>query len=70
MKNEGTVDRAIRVVLGLVLLALAWIALGASPFGIVVGIVGLVLLVTGFVGFCPAYRLIGVRTCSVSPRSS
>lgn len=70
MKNEGTVDRAIRVVLGLVLLALAWMALGASLLGIIVGIVGLVLLVTGFVGFCPAYRLIGVRTCSVTPRSS
>jgi len=70
MKNEGTVDRAIRVVLGLVLLALAWMSLGASLLGIIVGIVGLVLLVTGFVGFCPAYRLIGIRTCSVSPGSS
>lgn len=73
MKNEGTVDRAIRVALGLVVLALAWMALGlgsGSVLGIVAGIVGLVLVVTGIVGFCPAYRLIGVRTCSVSPRSS
>lgn len=70
MKNEGIADRAIRVILALVVLSLAWFALGlgdGTVLGIVAGVVGLVLLVTGFVGFCPAYRLIGIRTCPVSP---
>jgi hypothetical protein len=56
--NEGFVDRAIRVVLGLVLLALMFV--GPKTW---IGIVGLVPLLTGVFGFCPLYRLLGVRTC-------
>lgn len=66
MKNEGTADRVVRIILGLGLLAAAWFALGlgdASPLGIVAALVGLVLLVTGAVGTCPAYMLVGMRTC-------
>ncbi len=58
-RNEGTIDRATRVLLGLVLLALVFV--GPKTW---VGLVGIVPLVTGLVGFCPLYRLIGVRTCS------
>jgi hypothetical protein len=57
--NEGFVDRTIRVVLGLVLLALMFI--GPKTW---IGIVGLVPLLTGIVGFCPLYRVLGVRTCA------
>ena len=73
MKNEGTADRALRSVLGVVVLAVAWFALGlgsGAALGIIAGVVGLVLLVTGLVGFCPAYRLLGIRTCSVKPGSA
>lgn len=73
MKNEGTADRAVRGLLGVVLLAVAWFALGLGSgalLGILVGLVGAVLLVTGLVGFCPAYRLLGIRTCSVTPSSN
>lgn len=58
-RNEGTIDRAVRVLLGLVLLAFVFV--GPKTW---VGLVGIVPLVTGLVGFCPLYRLIGVRTCS------
>lgn len=58
--NEGTVDRAIRVVLGLVLLAIVFVG-PKSP----VGWLGLLPLATGLVGFCPLYRAIGIRTCAV-----
>ena len=58
MTNEGGLDRTIRVVLGLALLTFA--VLGPrSPWGLV----GLVPLATGLAGFCPLYRLVGIRTC-------
>jgi len=55
--NEGTVDRAVRVVLGTVLLATVFV--GPRTW---LGWVGIVPLVTGLVGFCPLYRLIGMGT--------
>jgi hypothetical protein len=61
-RNEGTVDRVVRIVLGIALLALVFI--GPKTW---IGLVGLVPLMTGLVGFCPLYRLIGIRS---SPASS
>jgi len=60
--NEGTVDRVIRVVLGLGLLSLIFV--GPHTW---FGLVGIVPLVTGLVGFCPLYRALGLRTRSVNP---
>jgi len=58
-RNEGMVDRAIRIAFGLGLIALVFM----GPKTVWFGVVGLVLLATGLVGFCPLYRVIGVRTC-------
>jgi hypothetical protein len=55
--NEGTLDRVVRVVLGLVLVSLAIVG-PQTPLAWV----GIVPLVTGAVGFCPIYRVIGLRT--------
>ena len=60
-RNEGTLDRAIRVVLGLILLGL-WTA-NKVPYRTVVLIVGLVALITGLTGFCAIYKLLGISTC-------
>ena len=57
-RNEGTIDRVLRVILGLVLLSLVFIG-PQTPWGWV----GLVPLVTGLVGFCPLYRILGLSTC-------
>jgi hypothetical protein len=57
--NEGTLDRVIRVVLGIALLSLAFV--GPKTW---IGLVGVVPLLTGIVGFCPLYRLVGIRTSS------
>jgi hypothetical protein len=57
-RNEGTIDRAVRVVAGLGILSLAFVG-PQTPWGWL----GLVPLVTGLVGVCPAYSLLGVRTC-------
>jgi hypothetical protein len=59
--NEGNVDRVIRVVLGLVLISLIFV--GPHTW---LGLVGLIPLVTGIVGFCPLYRVLGINTCRVS----
>lgn len=58
--NEGTVDRVVRVVLGLALLSL--LVIGEVPGWGLVGLVGLLPLVTGLVGFCPTYALLGIDT--------
>ncbi len=55
--NVGMVDRVVRVILGLVLLAL--IVVGPQTWW---GLLGLIPLVTGLVGFCPLYRLFGMST--------
>lgn len=56
--NVGGIDRLLRIILGLVLIALVFV--GPQT---VWGWIGVVPLVTGLVGFCPLYRLIGVDTC-------
>lgn len=61
--NEHGIDRALRVVLGVVLLSLYFVG-PKTPWGLI----GVVPLLTGAVGFCPLYRIFGVSTCKV-PRS-
>jgi hypothetical protein len=60
MKNEGTADRVIRIVIGLALLSLTLV--GPQTLW---GYVGIVPLATGLFGFCPLYRIIGVNTCGL-----
>ena len=55
--NEGGIDRVLRVVLGLGLLSL--IVVGPKTLW---GLVGLVPLLTGAVGICPVYSLLGFKT--------
>ena len=57
-KNEGMADRIIRVVAGAGLLSLAF-AGPQSPWGYL----GLIPLLTGLIGSCPAYQLFGISTC-------
>lgn len=57
-RNVGTVDRIARVVIGVVAITLAFTVLNvteASIPGIVAGAVGVVMLITGALGFCPLY---------------
>ncbi|MDP4734697.1 MAG: DUF2892 domain-containing protein [Limnohabitans sp.] len=57
-KNIGNIERIIRIVGGLVLIALA----ATNTVG-VWGWVGLVPLATGLMGWCPPYSLLGINTC-------
>lgn len=56
--NVGTLDRALRIALGVILIGLA-------VFGIIGawGWIGIVPLATGVFRFCPAYSLLGIKTC-------
>ena len=63
-RNEHTADRVIRVLAGIALLSLVWIG-PQTPWGWL----GLVPLVTGMIGSCPIYRLLGISTCSIGKRT-
>jgi hypothetical protein len=62
-RNEGTVDRVVRVVLGLGLLSL--LAVGPVPGWGLAGLIGIVPLATAALGSCPLYTLFGLSTCPV-----
>ena len=61
--NEGPADRTFRVALGLAVLALAFVG-PRSPWGYL----GLVPLLTGALGLCPLYALLGISTCPQARR--
>jgi hypothetical protein len=61
MANEAGWDRLFRVGLGVVLLVVGFGVVGGTA-GLIVGIVALVPLLTGLVGWCPLYSLFGFRT--------
>lgn len=57
--NVGTIDRALRILVGAGLLSLYFFGPQTAW-----GLIGIVPLLTGLLGTCPAYSLIGVNTCS------
>ncbi len=60
--NEAGWDRALRIVVGIVLMYVGWGGIVSGTAGTVIGIVGLVPLLTGLVGWCPMYTLLGCAT--------
>ncbi len=58
VRNMGKTDRIIRIVLGALLVASALTGM-FSPWGWI----GVILLATAFLNFCPIYALFGFRTC-------
>ncbi len=56
--NEGTLDRTLRVVAGLALIGMA--ATGVIGLW---GYIGVVPVLTGALGFCPVYTVLGINTC-------
>ncbi|MHB8855995.1 MAG: YgaP family membrane protein [Bellilinea sp.] len=60
--NEAGWDRILRVLAGILLLALGFGGVVAGTLGLVFKVIGSLLLVTGLVGYCPVYALLKVRT--------
>jgi hypothetical protein len=64
--NMGMLDRAIRIVVGILLIAFAIPVYFPNTGWNWVGWIGVVPIVTALLGNCPAYTLLGVSTCSRS----
>jgi len=62
--NEAPIDRAVRIVLGVILVAGSLAGAIAAPWLYAVWLVAAIALVTGIVGFCPLYAVLGVSTRS------
>ena len=63
--NVGTADRALRIIAGVILIALT-LSNTIGPWGWI----GIVPILTGLFRFCPAYTLLGIRTCPVDSVAS
>jgi len=59
MGNVGTIDRTLRIILGLVLITLVFV--GPKTMW---GLVGIIPLATGLFATCPLYSVLGIRTCA------
>jgi hypothetical protein len=65
--NVGTIERSIRILLGVLLLGIGAFA-ELSPVGTGVAlVVGTIALVTGALSFCPLWALLGLNTCATNP---
>lgn len=74
MANVGSADRMIRLVFGLLLIAAPFMPFLAGTFAgwggwkFVVALVGVVLVGTSLMRFCPLYAIFGIRTCPLEQR--
>jgi membrane-associated protease RseP (regulator of RpoE activity) len=66
-KNVGGVDRVLRIVVGVALIAFALFSTSSYA---VFGWIGVVPLLTAVVSFCPAYALFGLSTCPTGTKTS
>ncbi|HSD88109.1 MAG TPA: DUF2892 domain-containing protein [Kofleriaceae bacterium] len=60
MHNESTLDRVLRIALGLAVLSLLFIGPKSAW-----GLLGIIPLATGIVGYCPLYAALGLSTCNL-----
>ncbi len=60
--NMGTADRLIRAIIGVVLIALVFVGPQTAW-----GWIGVIPLATALMGMCPAYSLLGIKTCKTKP---
>lgn len=67
MANENGIDRIVRLVLGLGLVAVAWLYMASlgTVLAIIIGVAGLILLGTAAIGWCPLYSIFGISTCKL-----
>jgi hypothetical protein len=61
--NVGGIDRALRIIVGLGLLSMLVFVQGDAKWW---GLIGAVPLFTALMRWCPAYTLLGIKTCSTS----
>ena len=70
IRNMGTADRTVRVVIGVAAVAVSLLVGWASVVGILLLVVAGVMFVTAAVGYCPTYQLINISTNPTLHRTS
>lgn len=68
-KNMGGADRAIRILVAVVVSVLYFTGTVSGTLGIVLLAVGGIFLLTSLVSFCPIYTLLGMNTCPTKQKS-
>lgn len=63
--NEGKIDRIIRIVVGVLALTVAFTQLSSGLGQVILAGLGIMMLVTGIVGYCGIYTLLGINTCKL-----
>lgn len=67
-KNVGMIDRLVRIIIGMVLIGVVVLNMIAAPWSYLVVLLGLVALITGIVGTCGLYSLLGMNTLGKSSK--
>jgi hypothetical protein len=63
VKNVGTVDKVIRIVLGVALIALIFILQVPIKWGgLIMAVVGVILIATALMNWCPIFRVLGISS--------
>lgn len=60
VNNVGTIDKVVRVVIGIILLSLLFFLNGNIRF---IGLIGIIPIAVAIFGYCPLYTLLGINTC-------
>jgi hypothetical protein len=68
--NEAGWDRALRILVGAILLYLGWSGAVGGTLGWIFRIGGFLPLLTGIVGWCALYQILGVSTCLRAPNAA
>lgn len=68
-KNMGTLDKVVRIVVAVVLVALYFMNVVTGTLGIVLLVAATVFVLTSLVSFCPLYTLFGLNTCPVEQKN-
>ena len=64
-KNVGSLDRGVRIIVGLALLSLVFLRQDSSRW---FGLIGVLPLLTASLSWCPLYTVLGVKTCSAEKK--
>lgn len=62
-KNLGTIDRILRVVLGITFGALYFSGVTTGTLGLVLTVLGGIFIATSLISWCPIYAVLGIKTC-------
>jgi hypothetical protein len=65
--NMGMADRVLRIIIAIVIGALYFTGYLYAWWGIVLLVLAILFVITGFMGFCPVYRIIGINSCARKP---